>query len=340
MTGFNTTKNYDKENFTNLVALAPYYGNQPPAYYTQQDKEDIKNIGAGIPRYALITAKYAKHIMHESGATKLNIISVSMGSLVTRYLIEKDLAHLSSEKKISKWLSLEGVIKGNIAASSRNLLNTVNTFDKQSPDVAHMKYTWIRENLNESHPNYQDIQIGFESSTNDDAHNGLLSWWMIFNDNFEANDGVQAVKDTFFTGDYAHTFYHDNHYSLADNKSAWAYAATFLISKKRVRLTLLDTSLKANSVRFESRIFSLKAQEKYSITRAIGERVFDGAYLPYHDNFNTVIFDSYILEDETELGLELTPENFKSLRTNISIKEGIYPLQNSEWSGRVKVEVF
>jgi len=339
-------------------------------------------MGKGIPRYARIIAKYAKYILDKTGADKVNFMSVSMGSLVTRYLIEKDLEHLASEQKIDKWLSLEGVIKGNIAASGDNLLAFINNFETQSIDVAHMNYTWINTHLDTNSLHYQNIQIGFESSTKDDASKSALSYWLRLNGNFEANDGVQAVKDTFFKTNATHTFYHDNHYTLADNKAAWGYAATFLTSKKRVRITLLDatiydlhednllfnTSIKPAEIVFQSRLYSQKAQEKWDFIRAIDERVLRGGYLAvynYHDRdinkiLNQPLFDSYILDEEKELTLKLTPyeldmepdygvreftghgdnESLGEETIMIPMKEGIYPLQSREWSGRVKVELY
>ena len=380
MTGFDSTLSYE-ENSTNLIAITPYYGNNSPAYYTAKDEQDLEAIGDGIPRYALIIAKFARHIMIETKADKVNFLSVSMGSLVTRYLIEKDLEQLASEKKISRWLSLEGVIKGNIAASADNLLSLVNEFEKQSPDVAQMDYDWIKDNLDIKSPYYHDMQIGFESSTHDNASKALLSWWMRSNQHFEPNDGVQAVKDTFFASDVAHTFFYNNHYTLADNQAAWGYAATFLTSTKRVRLTLLDATLsdlhednipflhiKPADIVFESSVHSTKAEEKWGFTKAIDERLLKGKYLPlyaYHDRdisqtLNQTLFDSYILEDENTLSLTLTPyeldrepdygvreitghgehESLGTTTIMIPVKEGIYPLQGRDWSGRVKVEIF
>ncbi len=379
-TGFSTTQNYDKENFTNLFAIASYYGSTPPGYYSQQDVQEVERM-QGIPRYARIMAKYAKHIMKESGAERLNIISVSMGSLVSRYLIEKDLEGLSSQKKIQKWLSFEGVIKGNVAASSDNLLDFVETFEAQSPDVKNMTYDWIEANLDESNPYYKNIQSAFESSTKDSANKGLLSFWLHANKNFQANDGIQLVKDTYFNNTYSHTYMHDNHYTLADNKAAWGYAATFLTSSKRVRLTLVDATLSdlhedkvlfqnilPAEIVFESSVHAPIAQEKWNFSRAIDERLLKGKTLTVYDfktkdtkKLNLTLFDSYILPQETTLSLTVEPYeldaepdygvkevltghgNHESLgETTIMIptKEGVYPLQGRDWSGHVKVEVY
>ena len=379
--GFNTTTNYDENNFSNIIAITPYYGNIAPNYYTAKDIKEIEDIGEGIPRYALIIAKYAKHIMIETGADSINLLSVSMGSLVSRYLIEKDLEQLSSNKKILKWLSLEGVIKGNIAASGDNLLSFVNNFETQPVDVKHMSYAWIDEHLNSSSPYYNNIQIGFESSTNDNASKGALSLWLRANQHFEANDGVQAVKDTFFTGDFPHTFYHDNHYTLAENKAVWGYAATFFTAKKRVRITLINASLSdlhedklpfntnilPAEIIFESTIHAPFAEEKWGFERAIDERVLEGKYLTVYDflqqdskqPLDQTLFDSYILEEEQNLQLTLTPyeldrepdyglyeitghgehESLGTMSIMIPLKEGIYPLQSEQWSAEVSVEI-
>jgi hypothetical protein len=203
-TEFDTTKTYDNKS-KNIIAITPYYGNQAPSYYTQEDKDELNAVGEGIPRYALIIAKFAKEMIKETNSTSLNIVSASMGSLVTRYLIEKDLEHIKSDKLIKKWLSLEGVIVGNIGSSNDGLYSIVNMFQKQPFEVSQMKYSWIKNQFGASLENLKDIDIAFESSTDDDLNKKAIS-----NFTHEANDGVQAVKDTYIDG-YAHTYFHDSH---------------------------------------------------------------------------------------------------------------------------------
>ncbi len=378
-TGFDTTTTYH-DNSSNIIAITPYYGSKPPSYYTQEDIQKLQTMENGIPRYAYILAKYSKYIMDKTGAKKVNFLSVSMGSLVTRYLIEKDLEKLASDKKIAKWLSLEGVIKGNIAASGDRLITLAGDFAGDAPEIKQMQYSWIQNHLDANSSLYHDIRIGFESSTKDDASGGALSWWLRLNGNFEANDGVQAVKDTFFEGNYPHTFFYDNHYTLADNKAAWAYAATFLTSKKRVRITLTDVKiddlhedrlafkkLLPAEIVFESSIHAPYAEQKWHFERAIDERLLRGGYLPlYHfydtntKSVNQILFDSYILDAQESLTLTLTPYELdmepdyqvreltghgdhESLGTStimIAPKEGVYPLHGRDWSGWIKVEIF
>ena len=205
--GFSVDYKGADSNFDdNILVSTSYYGNQSPDYYTEQDVRDIESVtaqyGGGIPRYAMIVAKYARHIMTESGATKVNFLSASMGSLVARWLIEKNMENLSGEQKIAKWLSIEGVVGGNYAASDSALVNAAAFYEEQSPEVEHMSYNWVDANfgnrsIGES-PYYAGIQLGFESSTKDDEFFGILSSYLIYLGTFYPNDGYQLVQDTYF----------------------------------------------------------------------------------------------------------------------------------------------
>jgi hypothetical protein len=119
--GIPTTANEEDLNKPNIFASTTYYGDTTPDYYTDADVSELdavtKKYGGGIPRYALIVAKYAKHLLERTGAQQVNFVSGSMGSLVTRWLIEKDVENLASHKQIARWFSVEGVVNGNYAAS-------------------------------------------------------------------------------------------------------------------------------------------------------------------------------------------------------------------------------
>jgi hypothetical protein len=376
---FATTKNYTKDS-KNIIAITPYYGNQPPSYYDSKDIADVES-KKGIPRYALIMAKFAKHMMKKTNSKKLNIVSASMGSLIARYMIEKDLESLSSNKKISRWLSLEGVIHGNIAASNDYLLRLANSFEKLSSDVEYMRYDWIEKNLNPTNQNYNGISIAFESSTDDSLNHKAITL-------FEKvpNDGVQAVKDTYFNSpSYPKTYFHQTHVSLDDSPAAWAFATTFLISSKRVRVTLkevtiknlhedpIDLKLKKVSILpaeivFASKTYSPLASNRWGFEGAIDERVYEGHTLKVFEfdnafekkEINYTIFDSVILDDESELKVEITPyeidrdflygvneltghgdsEKLSPSSILLPLKNGIYDIESSEWSGKLEVEIF
>jgi hypothetical protein len=272
-----------------------------------------------------------------------------MGSLVTRYLIEKNLENMASNKQIKKWLSIEGVIRGNYAASNKNLVKLVDLFEKQSPDVEHMSYQWIEANLGDpaigNSPYYKDIIIGFETSTKDNALDGILSAWLLLNDKFRPNDGYQVARDTYFKIDDTdkrfnlleptHTYFHDNHIDLANNKSAWVEAVSFLTSKKRVKITLTKATIndihedkskikimgitagshdfRPAEVVFSSSIVSPKINDLWSVETPIDERALSGGALPIHKYqsngetkiVNQELFNDFIVSSEDILKLNL-----------------------------------
>jgi len=373
-TGYSTIENYRQEDEKDIIVMTDYYGSVAPEYYTTQDMRDVENAEKGIPRYALIVAKYVKYIRKVTGVQSVNIISASMGTLVSRYLIEKDLEQLSSEKMIKKWLSFEGVIKGNVAGSKEELVSILDFVKPQPSEVEQMHYDWVKNNLDENSPYYDTIQMGFESSTRDDLNDGAITKLLLSDNKNPANDGVQAVKDTFFENPYTHVLFHENHRSLTKNMAVWGFAATFLTSKKHVRITLTEAVVNdlhepftSNAeIVFESSIHSFKAQEKWNFTNAIDERLLDSGYLKLYKYanagelkvLNQVVFNSYILDKEDALTLEITPyeldidKKYKLLefsnksheslgkgRLSVPMKNGIYEISAEDWSGKVKVEV-
>ncbi len=372
----------DDGNATDVVTATSYYGNTPPDYYTPQDEVALAELDAGIPRYAFIVAKFAKHLMETKDFQQINIVSASMGSLVTRYLIQKDLEHLASEKRIAKWLSLEGVIAGNIGASNSKLKKIYDQIEKdQAPEVDQMRYKWIKAELGDTYittnPNFKNIQIAFESSTNDHLNNQLIT--LLTN---EPNDGVQAVKDTYFhnTPSYAHTLFYQTHDSLSRAKAAWAYTSTFLKSQKRVKITLLRAKVfdlhenkvlfqdfKPAEIVFASKTYAPQAMQQWGFDTPIDERLLKGhtlkLYKYRHENsyqdLNQTLFDAYILPKEDHLTLEITPyeldfdtfygifeptghgrhESLGSDTIDLPIHTGEYRLESEEWEAIIRVKV-
>src|SRR5437867_5989207 len=160
----------------NVVAATTYYGDTAPSYYSAADIAEIDRVaaqwGGGVPRYALIVAKYARHILERSGAQQVNFVSVSFGSLIVRWLIEKNLEGLADEGRIARWLSIEGVVAGNWAASHEDLVNLVDVLEPLPIDVEHMSYGWIESNLHSprtqaADPAYANILVGTVASTDD-----------------------------------------------------------------------------------------------------------------------------------------------------------------------------
>ncbi len=358
ITDFATMDNFTKDD-KQILAITPYYGDTSPSYYTQKDIEDLNKItkeyGGGIPRYATIIAKFAKHVLNQTKADKVNIVSASMGSLVTRWLIEKDVEHLASEKKIAKWLSIEGVIRGNYLASNPFLMMLASKVMSDSAETKQMSYDWINKNLDgveATNENYKDIQMGFISSTYDKEH-------FLSKINNSPNDGVQLLKDTIFSKTPNHnptyTIYHVDHIGIKYDKGAWAEVATFLQSSKRVKITLSTASISTlpsskTEVIFENSVKSQKVEEIFGINDEISERLKAGKALKkitYQNpdikkEVNQVIFNDFVLEDGNELSIKITPYTDKKLDTvelNVELKNSQVDVHGADWEGTIKVEL-
>lgn len=394
--GLPTMFDYNSD-FSNIIAITPYYGDTPPAYYSDEDIQDIglitQTYGGGIPRYALIVAKFAKYAMQETGATRVNIVSGSMGSLVARWMIEKNYENLSSDKKIERWLSIEGVIRGNYALSSANFMNVASDFFEQSVDTEHMTYDWIETNLSPSRtqglsPYYKDILIGQMSGTDSETDMIGLNYLLGLNGGFIPNDGYQLLHDTYFEEmaddakfydlDPTHSIFHINHTAIGDDDGAHAAIATFLESNKRVKITLVRTTVedihettnifsRDAEIVFESRVYSPAANLRWEIDDPISERVYDSGALSiygYEKDGETMflsqtIFDDFVLESEERLVVEMegfeidrstiyevneiflgsNKESLGSTEIELPIENGSYEIGADDWHGYLLVEV-
>ena len=329
----------------NVIATTTYYGSTPPSYYTSQDITQLDAVtnqyGGGIPRYALIIAKYAEHIMNRSGAHQVNIVSASMGSFVGRWLIEKNSGQLANEGKIARWLSLEGVLCGNWAASNDLVQDLWDDFGTPSVDVEQMNYAWVEANLhsprNEAdNPLYSDILIGMEMSSRDTAGNGILTDIMLLVGDFHANDGVVTVDDAYFASmtpqskfnslPATSSWMHVNHYELKEYQPAMMQIANFLTQRRRVtakviRLQVTNTEepddfwwdwMPAEIV-IESEVHSQLAEELWGITEPVCIRGIEGVSSPIYEfdengeeiTLSHIVFDDFVAEGETTLLINL-----------------------------------
>ncbi len=335
-------------NFPNVIAATRYYGDTPPSYYTTEDLQDIEAVteqwGGGIPRYAVIVAKYARHVMTQSGAQQVNFVSASMGSFVTRWLIEKNVEGLAGDGAVARWLSLEGVISGNWAASHDEVPILWDLLGLPTIDIVQMNYGWIDEHLHSPRTEADNallsgILVGQTASTRDSANEGALTAAMLLAGEFQPNDGVQGVLDSYFHEvtpqsrflDLAPTltFHHVNHFELAEHPGAWAQAASFITQKRRVTITM--TRAQINDIHepdlpwwdwtpaeivFESHVYSPAAELQWSILDPLSSRHRDGVSTPIREYnahgeqqfFDHVVFDDFVLNEETELELELWVE--------------------------------
>jgi hypothetical protein len=329
----------------NVIATTVYYGSIPPSYYTSQDIAELnavsKQYGGGIPRYALIIAKYARHIMERSGADQVNIVSASMGSFVARWMIEKDSGGLSGDGDIARWLSLEGVLCGNWAASNELISDIWDQLGTPSIDVDQMHYNWVEANLHSPRLEadsalYGDILIGMEMSTRDTTGDGTLTDIMLLKGDFHANDGVVTIDDghfhsmssqsKFYNLPTTSSWLHVNHYELRDYLPAMVQIANFLTQRRRVvatitRLQVTNTEEPGDfwwdwmpaEIVIQSDVFSPLVEAEWGITESICTRGVEGASSPIYE-FNAdgeqqtlshIVFDDFVSADETSLDIEI-----------------------------------
>ena len=312
---------YNKTSFTNVISSVEYYGDKAPSYYTKKDLSEIETVintyEGGIPKYALIVAKYAKHLLKETGAERVNFVSVSMGSLIVRWMIEKNIENLASDKKIEKWMTAEGVIRGNYGYTKIGSIPIVpvHTFVDNSPETRQMKYSWIEKNLGAkrdtmSSPYYANILVGQISMTESEKEQAGLKYILI-EEGFQPNDGYQLVKDTYF-GEVenaiqapSHTLVHIDHVSINESDVTFRTISNFLKAKKRVRITLIDakaSNLHENISPVNQETETVFESSVASTQGVLCERVYNSgtlniyAYTQEEQNLtlNQIVFDDFV----------------------------------------------
>jgi hypothetical protein len=321
----------------NQVAYANYYGVTPPPYYTQQDLDDLTSVtalyGGGVPRYALITAKFAKEVMRRSGAQQVTLLGVSMGGLVSRWMVEKDVEGLVSSGKVARWIAIEGVIGGNWIASEGG--STLRDFmddelDLNPIDLAHMDYTWIDANIHNPHNNADNPLLGTIP----------VHFWVPSDDNYNSyalslasqkpNDGVQLLRDTFLQGVSTQSKYlglrptlsavHATHEGSKQHTGVRAGVAADLFGRRRITITLTDVYVINDNESsgqgngefvFGVSVVSPRAQTLYGVTQPVHELRYDDTNMPYYQvaeqtttTINATWFDDMILPGETQLNLQ------------------------------------
>lgn len=329
----------------NVVAATTYYGDTAPHYYTADDLAELERLtaewGGGVPRYAFIVARHARHILERSEAAQVNFVSGSFGSLVVRWLIERNVADLAGEGRIARWLTVEGVVAGNWAASQEDLASLLSFVAPEPVDLHHMHYGWIETHLHAPRteadsPYYAGILLGQVGSTDDRGNQAALRTAMLLSGEYMPNDGVQALPDAgFATMTEASRFagrgptqavFHTDHLGIRLLRAAWAEVATFLTGTRRVTVTMTAARVanlhepqqpywdwRPAEILFESRVSSPAAEARWAIGGPVSSLVKEGAAAPlrrYRANgetqqFRHVLFDDLVLPEAAELRLEL-----------------------------------
>ena len=326
----------------NAIAATTYYGDTPPDYYTAADLAELDAVtaeyGGGMPRYALIVAKYARHVMDRTGAAQVNIVSASMGTYVSRWLIEHDSDGLASDGAIARWLSLEGVLGGHWAASTEAITDLWDDFGTPTIDVDQMHYDWCAahygDRLTMDNPIFADMLVGMEISSRDTE--GDLSDVMLLLGDYHANDGVVTTGDAWFQTvepqasfmgkPPTQTWFHVNHYELADHQPGMAQAVNFLTSNRRARVTLTQAQINdihepddffwdwtPAEVVFTSAAISPATHDRWGITGAMCDRPAESYAAPVHEVGGAgdtiapdhIIFDDFLTPGETALTISI-----------------------------------
>lgn len=373
----------------NQITMTVYYGDRYPSYYSSADRDDVDDLtddyGGGIPRYAAIVAKFCRQVMRRSGARQVNIVGLSMGAYVGRWMIEKDYEHLASQGKIARFVTVEGVVCGNwVCSTGGSVLNLLeDDYYLRTIDIQHMKYSWLENHLHDprtelDNPLYAKIQVSHWASTNDSENGRALTIA-----SGKANDGVQLYEDTYFHDVTTRSKYngrkptlsHINatHNTARDHEGIRAGLVADLTSTRRVRITLIDAKIKnlpengTGEVVFGCRIKSPLANTRYGITDPVNQiddightirpvrMVEDDRY-----DIDQILFDDFVLPEEKSLTIdfdvrEIDFDTFYGIVENpfhgkdtigsndlivstLSTKD--YTHDNSNWNGRVRVEVF
>jgi len=332
-----------------LITMAEYYGDIPPSWWTTQDQIDLDAVvaqfGGGVPAYALIQAKFARHVLDRTGADHMNLLGASFGGLISRYLVRHDLENLVSDGHLIRWQILEGASNGSWVASDPGMQFLWGLFGTPTIDVDHLQDAWVDQHLDSphnhlGHSNYGEMLIGPTASTDDGANGGALSTALFLaGSGWAINDGVLLENDGMFRSwnslamsrgrAPASSWHPVDHYSLADYLGARPNMAAFCGGSRRFTLTIVGAqfhkleegglfTLMPAEVAFDLSVRSKISEQKWGITDPISERATNNYSSPLFDvhqknqwqSLNINIFDDMVLNDESELQIDTAAWEF------------------------------
>lgn len=253
----------------NQIGATEYYGATFPAYYSAADQAEVKAL-KGIPRYALIVAKYARQVMARSGAEAVNLTCHSMGCEISRYLIENDVEHLASSGQIRRWVSFAGVVNGATLADidgGKQLDKIAKLIGLDLIDVEHMNRKWVEQyvasydhhRVEGNNPLWSNLLVHHIEATDPHIDSALgIPLMDVFGYGKVPNDGIvldeemylhsqaDAAKWTTPTGallPVGQSHHLANHFTITDQPGAQAIAAAAITGSRRARVTLSSVTL-------------------------------------------------------------------------------------------------
>lgn len=317
----------------NQITMTSHYGDRYPSYYSSADRSDVDQLtdkyGGGIPRYASIVAKFCREVLRRSGARQVNIVGLSMGAYVGRWMIENDYENLASRGRIARFITVEGVVCGNWACNAGgSVLNLIdNDYYLRTIDIQQMKYDWLEDNLHDPHTEmdnalYAKIQVSHWASTDDDENNRALTIA-----SGKPNDGVQVYGDTYFHDVTSRSKYNGRrptlshiyatHNTAREHEGIRAGLIADLTSTRRVRITLRDAKIEnlpesgTGEVIFGCKIESPLARARYGISAPVNQidnlgHTIDPVKMKEDDRvtIDQVLFDDFVLPGEKSLTID------------------------------------
>lgn len=253
----------------NQVVATEYYGATFPSYYSAADQAEVKAL-KGIPRYALIVAKYARQVLARSGAEGVNLTCHSMGCEISRYLIENDVEHLASTGRIRRWVSFAGVVNGATLADidgGKQLDNIAKLLGLDLIDVEHMNRKWVEQyvasydhhRVEGNNPAWAGLLVHHIEATDPHIDSALgIPLMDVFGYGKVPNDGI-VLDDEMYLHSQAdaakwqtpagallpvgQSHHLANHFTITDQPGAQAIAAAALTGSRRARVTLSSVTL-------------------------------------------------------------------------------------------------
>jgi len=228
-----------------------FYGSVPPPYYSAQDVAEVAAAQRGVPRYAWIVAKFAREVLARSGARHVNLVAASLGGMITRYLIERDLEGLASGGRIARWVTIESTV-GGVWAASQPLMAAFLATQMDPTDGLTLSYDFARRTFGTPDPRrsvspyFADILVGHQLSGRPDPEIIAVASLM-------PCDGTLLVRDQWIH-EYdarraqgrpgAATVHTDtSHLSARNDVGLFGDVANFLRSSRRVTVRLVSATL-------------------------------------------------------------------------------------------------
>ena len=320
----------------NQFVKVRYGGDTAPSYYTPEDTAEVTAAPNGVPRYALVVAKFIKHRLTITGAKHVNLFGFSFGGMISRYVIEKDLEGLASQGRFIRWMSLEGVVAGafvaNLASDPDLQKFALEVLGMDISSTTTMTYKWVTENVNDPRREtqcrfFKNILMGHQISSRDSLGSQLLTSVTL-----RPNDGVLLVEDMAFRRVPLSCCFHDkapmkafcntNHISSKEDAIFLPGIAAFMSGSKRVTIRIKKAQavdFKENyfwggpgEVTFDAKVYSPYAAEKWQIKEDIARVSFENHTAEVltleagkTKEVDAVIYDWLIMPAEKSLKLEL-----------------------------------